>query len=161
MQQYKFHNRPDREIKEREEILDVLRRGKYATLGLCKDNEPYIVNLSYGYDSGSDSLYFHCARSGLKIDFIQSNPKVCATIIEDGGYILGECGHRFKTVVLWGEIEILTEERDKKYGMEILLRQLEQDENRIKKKLHSSQELYKNMFILRLKIMQINCKAGR
>jgi nitroimidazol reductase NimA-like FMN-containing flavoprotein (pyridoxamine 5'-phosphate oxidase superfamily) len=84
----KYHliNRPDREITDEEEILRILKNGKYATLSLCKNNEPYIVTLSYGYEEQSNSLYFHCAKKGLKLVFIKNNPRVCATIIEDGGY---------------------------------------------------------------------------
>jgi nitroimidazol reductase NimA-like FMN-containing flavoprotein (pyridoxamine 5'-phosphate oxidase superfamily) len=47
-----------------------------------------IVTLSYGYDSEKKTLYFHSAKKGLNWDFINSNKRVCATVIEDGGYII-------------------------------------------------------------------------
>jgi nitroimidazol reductase NimA-like FMN-containing flavoprotein (pyridoxamine 5'-phosphate oxidase superfamily) len=77
MQKYHFHNRTNREITDKESIADILKKGKYATLSLCRNNEPYIVTLSYGYDKESEYMYFHCATEGLKIDFIKSNPNIC------------------------------------------------------------------------------------
>lgn len=45
MNSYHLHNRPEREILDREEIQRLLKVGKYAVLPLCRDNEPYIVFL--------------------------------------------------------------------------------------------------------------------
>ena len=59
------------------------------------------------------------------MDFIKVNPNVCATIIEDGGYVSGECGHHYRSVVIWGEIEIIPDEHRKKEGMRVLLKHLE------------------------------------
>ena len=63
----------------------------------------------------------HCAKNGLKLDFIRANAKACGTIIEDGGYIYNECGHWYKSLVFWGEISILTDTDEKRKGMEIIL----------------------------------------
>ncbi|MBW6479881.1 MAG: pyridoxamine 5'-phosphate oxidase family protein, partial [Bacteroidales bacterium] len=86
MKKYHLHNRPNRELKTQEEINSILSKGKYAVISMCRDNEPYIVTLSYGADLTSKTLYFHCATKGLKLDFLSSNKNVCATVIEDGGY---------------------------------------------------------------------------
>jgi len=89
MQKYHLQNRPNREITSAEEIRDILRRGKYVVIALCRDNEPYVVTLSYGYSEKQNCLYFHVATKGLKLDVIRTNPHVCATVIEDGGYVPG------------------------------------------------------------------------
>ena len=89
----KYHmiNRPNRELTEESDINAILKNGKFVVISMCRDNEPYIVTLSYGYDIENNSLYFHVARQGLKLDFLKSNKVVCATVIEDGGYIMDEC----------------------------------------------------------------------
>ena len=112
-------------------------------------------------DSLNNSLYFHCSPQGLKLNFIKQNPKVCATIIEDGGYVVNECGHNYKTVVFWGTLEIVSELDKKKYGMQILLNHLENDVNVIKEKIMKSDEYYSKMEVLKLDIIQIHGKAGR
>jgi len=161
MNKYHLHNRPNRELKKDSEINDILNNGKFAVISMCRDNEPYIVTLSYGYDSEKKSIYFHCAPSGLKLDFLSVNKKVCATIIEDGGYIINECGHKYKSLVFWGKIEFVKDLEEKKHGMNILLNQLENKESVIKDKMHKSNDFYSKMEILRLDIEQIHGKAGR
>lgn len=124
MQQYHLQNRPNRELKLDSEIKEILKSGKFTVISMCRDNEPYIVTLSYGFDVESNSLYFHCATRGLKLDFIKSNPKVCATVIEDGGYVMGQCEHHYKTVVFWGQLKVVTELEERVHGMKILLNHL-------------------------------------
>ncbi|GHT07890.1 MFS transporter [Bacteroidia bacterium] len=158
---YHLTNRPNREITAREEIQRILKNGKYAVLSLCRDNEPYIVTLSYGYNEKTNSLYFHCAKEGLKLDFIKVNPHVCATIIEDGGYIPNECGHWYKTLVFWGNIKIISDISDKRDGMKILLNHLETDTEVKSKKLDAPLSMYENMMVLKLEILEIYGKAGR
>lgn len=160
MKKYHLYNRPNKELKTKEEINDVLIHGKYAVISICKENEPYIVTLSYGFDVDNNSLYFHCAQKGLKLDFLSSNKTVCATVIEDGGYIINECGHKYKSVVFWGEMKIVKDLEEKKHGMKILLKHLEEKQSIIKDKLLKSDDYYTKMEILRLDIKQIHGKTG-
>jgi nitroimidazol reductase NimA-like FMN-containing flavoprotein (pyridoxamine 5'-phosphate oxidase superfamily) len=69
MKQYHLHNRPNRELKQESDINAIIKNGKFAVISMCRDNEPYIVTLSYGYDLEKKTLYFHCAQKGLKLDF--------------------------------------------------------------------------------------------
>lgn len=161
MQQYHLHNRPNREIKSDSEIDEILKNGKFAVISMCRDNEPYIVTLSYGFDSDSKSLYFHCAPQGLKLDFIGVNSQVCATVVEDGGYVTYECGHNYRTVVFWGIMTIVRELDEKIHGMSVLLNHLESDNVVIKDKLLKSNDYYSKMVVLKLDITQIHGKEGR
>lgn len=161
MKKYHLNNRPNRELTDESEITAILKNGKYAVISMCRDNEPYIVTLSYGYDSEKNSLYFHCSPRGLKLDFINTNPQVCATVIEDGGYVFDECGHNYRTAVFWGTIRIVSDLDEKKHGMKILLNHLENQPSIIKEKLLKSDDFYSKMEILRLDIIEIHGKAGR
>ena len=161
MQEYHLKNRPNREIISESEINDILQKGKFVVISACRDSEPYIVTLSYGFNAKERSLYVHCAPNGLKIDFFKSNNRICATIIEDGGYVVDECGHNYRTVVLWGEIHFVTDLEEKKYGMGILLNHLESNSQVIREKLLKSEDYYSNMEVLRIDIKQIHAKAGR
>lgn len=161
MNKYHLKNHPTRELKEQDDIYKILKKGKYTTISMCRDNEPYIVTLSYGFDVNKKSLYFHCAPKGLKLDFINDNSLVCATVIEDGGYIMDECAHEYKSVVFWGKMSIVTEISEKKHAMTILLNHLENKQDVIKKNMLQSDSFYsKKMVMLRLDINQIHGKAG-
>ena len=161
MEQYHLKNRPDRELKSDSEINEILKNGKFTVISMCRDNEPYIVTLSYGFDAENNSLYFHCATKGLKLDFIKSNPKVCATVIDDGGYVKGVCEHNYKSVVFWGELRIVTDQEEKVHGMKVLLTHLEDDPAVIANYMIKSNNQASRMEILRLDILQIHGKAGR
>jgi len=161
MKTYHVQNRPNREILDSMEIQQILKNGKFAVISMCRGDEPYIVTLSYGYDIENNTLFFHCSPQGLKVDFIKSNPNVCATIIEDGGYITNECGHNYRTVVFWGKMEFVQNVEEKRYGMEILLKHLETDPVIMKEKAMKSEGFYSRMEVLKLTITQIHGKVGR
>lgn len=161
MNTYHIQNRPNREILDSDEIQLILKKGKFAVISMCRGDEPYIVTLSYGYDSQNNALYFHCSNQGLKLDFIKSNPLVCATIIEDGGYIENECGHNYRTLVFWGNMEQLQSLDEKRIGMNVLLKHLESDLDIVKEKALKSEAFYSSMVVLKLTITQIHGKQGR
>jgi nitroimidazol reductase NimA-like FMN-containing flavoprotein (pyridoxamine 5'-phosphate oxidase superfamily) len=161
MQSYHLQNRPEREIIQDTQIREILKNGKFVVISMCRENEPYIVTLSYGYDGEKNSLYFHSSNKGLKLAFIEANPAVCATIIEDGGYAKDECAHNYRSVVFWGNLSIVHEPEEKKHGMTILLNHLESDSTVIREKIIKSDAAYSTMAVLRLDILQIHGKAGR
>jgi len=161
MNQYHLLNRPNREITSEEEIAGILRNGKYAVISMCRDNEPYVVTLSYGYDPEAKTLYFHTSKVGLKLEFLRENPVVCGTVIEDGGYVKGVCEHVFRSVVFWGNMGVVTDAEEKKHGMSVLLTHLEQEDSVIKKYQLKAEGAYSRMEVLKLKITQIHAKAGR
>jgi hypothetical protein len=152
--------RTEKEIKDKEELVEILLGGKYAIISLSKENEPYIVTLSYGYDESKSALYFHCAKSGQKIDFLKANPYVCGTVIEDNGYEEA-CGQTFRSVVFRGKIVIIEKINEKKYGFNILLTHLEENPNQIRNKYFKKDETYENFGMLRLDITNITGKEQK
>lgn len=158
----KYHmNKKDREITDKEEITRLLKNGKYAVIAMCRDNEPYIVTLSYGYDEGKNILFFHSASKGLKLDFIRENPNVCATIIEDRGYMKEKCEHHYSSIVLWGNMSIVEAIEEKKYAMEVLLNHLEEDPAPIKERNFKNEQIFNNFAILKLEIGELSAKKGQ
>lgn len=157
----KYHMRKvEKEIKNKKNLIEILRGGKFTTISMCKENEPYIITLSYGYDESKHALYFHCAKEGQKIDFIQANPYVCGTIIEDNGYKDG-CGQTFRSIIFRGKIVIIEELEEKKYGFDILINQLETDPIAIKNKFLKQDITYENCGILRLDLTDISGKEEK
>jgi Predicted flavin-nucleotide-binding protein len=158
----KYHmRRKDRQITDENELCQILQQGKYTVISMCRDNEPYIVTLSYGYDKAKNALYLHTGLKGLKIDFVAYNPNVCATVIDDRGYIAGECGHKYRSVVISGIITFLEDIEDKKRGMEVILNHLEENPAAIKEKALKNEEMYNNIAILRLDIKSLTGKKGQ
>lgn len=160
MQTYHLQNRPTREIKEISTLHEILKNGKFVIISMCRNNEPYVVTLSYGFDNENHALFFHCAKQGVKLDFIKENPEVCATVIEDGGYVINECEHNYRTLIIRGKMKIVSDSEEKKHGMLVLLQQLEESEDVKKRMVLKSDQSYNRMEILRLDIEDIQGKAG-
>ena len=141
-------------------LADILKLGKYVTIAMCRENEPYAVTLNYGFDQERKALYFHCAQKGLKLDFIRANPQVCATVIEDRGYKTGECDHAFRSVVFWGTMHLVEDLHEKRRAIDILLDHLEEQPDRVRQKSLKSDEVYREVGILRLDIDEMTGKQG-
>jgi len=76
-------NRPMRRkdrLATEEETIEMLNEGIYGVLAICgNDNMPYGVPLNYAYANGA--IYFHCAKTGHKLDIINENNNVCFTVV--------------------------------------------------------------------------------
>jgi uncharacterized protein len=158
----KYHMlRAEREINDPVIFEKIIKNNKYATIGLCKNNEPYLVTLSYGYDTKNKELVFHCSKTGQKIDFIKNNPEVCLTILEDNGYKQNECSHSYRSLIIRGKMEIIEDDSMKKNGIETLIEHLENNPENMKSKLLMKRLEYERMQILKLKIIEITGKEGK
>lgn len=112
--------RKEKEITDPELIAGIIRGSDVCRLGLAMDNTPYVVPVSFGYDGSA--IYFHTARTGKKIDYMQANSLVCFEF---------ECGVRplpdpanpcawtfsFQTVIGHGTIHELETFDEKVHGL--------------------------------------------
>ena len=66
------------QITDENQIRAILENAKVLHLGLCVDNEPYVVPMNYGYfmENGKLVLYLHSANRGKKLDMLRANPRV-------------------------------------------------------------------------------------
>jgi nitroimidazol reductase NimA-like FMN-containing flavoprotein (pyridoxamine 5'-phosphate oxidase superfamily) len=113
----------EREIKERGELEDVIRRAEVCRLAMVDDGEPYIVPMNFGYRDGC--LYFHCAKEGRKLDILRKDPRVCFEMEADVRLVKGEnpCqwSTSYESVIGWGTAEVLLEEKEVREGLEVLM----------------------------------------
>ncbi len=157
----KYHLRQaELEIVDQAELEAVLRRGRYMTVAMCRDGEPYVVTLSYGYSAGENVLYCHCARDGLKLDFLRATPEVCATVVEDLGYKSGECAHAYRSVVVRGLMEVVETRAQKAHGLRVLLAHQESDPLDVERRLLPDDAAYDRVTVLRLDIREITGKQS-
>jgi len=157
----KYHmRRNEKEITDKILLNTIIIEGKYVTISMCRKNEPYIVSLSYGYDQDKNCLYFHCAHEGLKIEFIKTNPLVCATIIKDSGYKMNDCDHAYQSIIMRGKLIIIENLEEKKHGFDVLISHLEDNPEQMKKERLNDEKSYVNSFMLRLDIEEISGKVN-
>jgi len=118
--------RKDKEIEDSARISEVIRKCQVCRIGLAKDNKPYIVPVSFGYDGSF--IYFHSAREGKKIDFISVNNEVCFEF-EYGTEVVSNkerpCNwtFSFQSVIGYGKVEELESEKNKAEGLGQIMKQ--------------------------------------
>lgn len=152
--------RRDRAIEDPAELRALLRRGRFATLALCRDDEPYVVTLSHGLDEERSCLYFHAALEGQKLDFLRANPRVCATVIEDRGYAAGDCTHKYRSVIVRGRLTIIEEAAEKQHAMEVLIRHHEPDPDPVRLRFLSDARWAEGVVMLRLELEEMTGKVN-
>jgi nitroimidazol reductase NimA-like FMN-containing flavoprotein (pyridoxamine 5'-phosphate oxidase superfamily) len=65
----------EKEITDKTAMESIILRSSVCRLAMSEENRPYIVPLCFGYKD--DTLYFHSAREGRKLDILGKNNKVC------------------------------------------------------------------------------------
>jgi nitroimidazol reductase NimA-like FMN-containing flavoprotein (pyridoxamine 5'-phosphate oxidase superfamily) len=94
-------------------------------MALCKDGQPYVIPLNFGYDG--KYLYFHSADEGNKIEIIRQNNRIgfefdiLHEIITEE--MPCEWGTRYESVVGTGVAEFIDSHQEKSKALECILRQ--------------------------------------
>ena len=112
-----------REIRDTDEMRDILARASVCRLALCDGDVPYIIPVCFGHKD--DCIYIHSAAEGKKIDLIHQNNNVCFEVEVDVELITGEsaCSYsmKFKSVIGLGKAHIVEDEEEKKRGLDIIM----------------------------------------
>ncbi len=119
--------RHDREIKDFNEMIDILSRCSVCRLAFNQEGYPYIVPLNYGFEviGSTVILYFHSAKEGTKLDIIRNDNR--ASFEVDCGHTLvlehdtGNCTMNYESVIGHGTIEFVPEE-EKLAALKILMK---------------------------------------
>ena len=111
--------RNDREIRDFDEILEVMKKCDVCRIAMQGSEYPYMIPLNFGMtvDGQQVTLYFHGAQRGMKYDLLSRNNKVCFEM--DCGHMLftdmerGNCTMCYESVIGFGVVEDVPEEQKK------------------------------------------------
>jgi len=153
--------RKDREVKDQNEIEDIIKKADVCRLAMIDDDMPYIVTLNFGYQSGNPAyLYFHCANEGRKLDIIEKNNKVCFEM--DVDHVLEEakkaCGYSmsFKSIVGYGRISKVETNEGKIQGLDSIMSQYSDRTG-----FTYEDKMLEMTTILKLEIETLTCKVKK
>ena len=118
--------RSDREIRDFDEILEVMKKCDVCRIAMQGDEYPYVIPLNFGMavDGQRVVLYFHGAQTGMKYELLSKNNKVCFEM--DCGHMLftdmekGNCTMCYESVIGYGAVEDVPEE-EKREALDILM----------------------------------------
>ncbi len=95
-----------RQALDAEQIEAILRRGSAGTLAVLGDGGwPYAVPLSYVYHSGR--IYFHCAKSGHKLDAIRACDRASFCVIDKNEIVPAEFTTYYRSAIVFGRARIV------------------------------------------------------
>jgi nitroimidazol reductase NimA-like FMN-containing flavoprotein (pyridoxamine 5'-phosphate oxidase superfamily) len=118
--------RTDKEITDKMEISEIIKKCRVCRLAMSQDNIPYIVPVSFGYNE--NTIYFHSAVKGKKIDMLAANNHVCfefecEVAVKPGETAPCDWSFSFKSVIGFGDVEELSRDEDKRIGLKRIMAQ--------------------------------------
>jgi uncharacterized protein len=150
--------RIDREVTSISEIEEIILKADVCRLAFASDNIPYVVTMNFGYSANpKQTLFFHCANSGRKLDMIRKNKYVCFQMDIDHQLVQGkkscDCGMKFSSLVGYGNISIVDEKEEKLKGLNCIVGHYGgEGENSFNEKV------MERTTVLRLEILEISAK---
>lgn len=79
---------------------------------------PYAVPLSYVYAEGR--LYFHCAKTGHKLDSIAREPRVSFCVVDQDQIVPEEYTTYFRSVIVFGRASVIDDDEGRRKAAELL-----------------------------------------
>ena len=150
--------RKDREITDKNEIMDIIDRSKVIRIAFTGEEYPYVLPFNFGYEekNGSLSLFFHCAREGRKLDILQNRPEVSFEMDGDHALLEGDVPCRYSyaygCVMGRGVVEFLREDEEKMHALRrIMLHQTGRDAD-------FTPGMVRSVCVLRLKVEAVSAK---
>ena len=111
------------EITEKLILEEILSGALICRMAMMDNDLPYIVPVNYGYRDGC--IYIHSAPEGKKIDLLRKNKQVCFEVEETVDLVKGEraCDWttRYRSVVGYATVEILSDNQSKQLGLEVIM----------------------------------------
>ena len=104
-------NRKKQQLTDKE-CIDILKtelRGVLSVNG--DDGYPYGIPTNHYYCEDDGKIYFHSGMKGHKVDAISRSDKVSYCVYDSGFRREGEWALKFRSVIVFGRIEFVDEEK--------------------------------------------------
>ncbi len=104
-------------------VCDILDAGSILHLALVDEHGPYCIPLDYV--RMGKCLYLHCGKSGKKLDAIAHDKRVSFAVETDVELKQAreacKWGHCFRSVVGFGTAHVVTDEQERRKGLDALV----------------------------------------
>ena len=128
-----------RQQVSREECVRILQEEKRGVLSMAgEDGYPYGIPLNHWYNPADGKLYFHGAKEGHKIDALRNDNRVSYCVMDAGYRREGEWALNVTSVIVFGQISLVTDEEKARLIGENLCRKFTDDEAYIQKELENA-----------------------
>lgn len=149
--------RSNQEITDQKVLEEILAGAEICRLSMLDGELPYIIPVNFGFRQGH--IYIHSAPKGKKIDLLKQNKLVCFEVEDTVEIVKGpeacDWTTRYRSVVGYGSVEILSDDQSKREGLEVIMAQ-----HGAPKLIKFDIKNMKRMVILKLKITSISGKQS-
>jgi nitroimidazol reductase NimA-like FMN-containing flavoprotein (pyridoxamine 5'-phosphate oxidase superfamily) len=120
-------NQPLRKDRAKDDtwIKAYLQRVPFGMLATEYEGQPFIKPTLFVYDGAEHAIYIHGALAGRMRTNLELNPRVSFCIAEMGRLLPAdtamEVGMEYKSVVVFGRAELLTDADQRRHGLQMLL----------------------------------------
>lgn len=93
-----------------EECIRILKSEKRGVLSVNGDNNyPYGMPMNHWYNEEDGKIYFHCGKVGHRLDALKRDGKVSFCVFDNGCRNDGEWALNIKSVIVFGQTEIVND----------------------------------------------------
>lgn len=105
---------PERQVSDRAQMLEVLRSGRLAHVGVVDANAaPRVLPVAYGLD-GEDAMLLHGSTASQLFRTIAAGAQVCATVTFLDGLVVANSSFNssmnYRSVMVFGTAHVVTAE---------------------------------------------------
>ena len=94
-----------------EESLELLKKAPRGILSVLGDEGyPYGVPIDHWYNEEDGKIYFHCGKSGHRLDALKKDSKVSFCVYDEGCRKADFWALNIKSVIVFGKIDIIDEQ---------------------------------------------------
>ena len=86
-------------------LLTRETRGILAVNG--EDGYPYAMPMNHYYHAEDGCIYFHCGKTGHRLDALRQSDKVSFCVCEQGCREEGDWAYHVRSVIVFGRMEII------------------------------------------------------
>lgn len=135
----------------------ILKKAHTGTLALIdEDDFPYALPINYALET--DTLYFHCALEGHKLQAIRHCNKASFCVIDKDEIVPEKFTTAYRSVIVFGEIQIVEEISIKRKALELLGRKYSPGlEQSLQEEINRA---FDRTCVIELKIEQMTGKQG-
>jgi len=149
--------RKNKEILDRDMINAKIKEADICRLAFCDGLIPYIVPMNFGYKD--NTLYFHSAKEGRKLDIIKKNNNICFEIECNVEVVKAEKPCEWTTkyycIIGNGRAEFVEDYNEKVKALNIIM---EKYSNQAEYEF--TKELVNNLSIIKVEIIEVTGKKS-
>ena len=154
-------------INDKNSINEILQTCEYGTLSLISEGKPYVVALNFVFFE--NSIFFHGAKEGKKIEAINSNPNAAFLVVKPYSFIpsyfsdtMAACPATqfFASVLIEGKLKFIEDGYKKAEVLNALMKKFQKEDSF--EEIADDKAMYTKMLdkttIIELKIETQSCK---